>query len=281
MAPYSRSVGLRLDSREAALRGGYSGPAIKPGRSAESKLIQMVSSVDPQTLHAFVGPRLTPSEVDTLRAWIDQGATWPTSATTGSQASLAAPPKPEHWSFQPVGHSAPPAVRDQAHLRNPIDNFILARLEAEGIKPSPEADKTTLLRRVTLDLTGLPPSPAEVEQFLSDNRPDAYGRVVDRLLESQHYGEKWARHWLDLARYADSDGYEKDIIRPHAWRYRHWVIDALNRDMPFDEFLLEQIAGDLLPNATVEQRVATGFQRNAVQTERTESTSNNSAMRSW
>ena len=250
--------GLRLDSREAALRGGYSGPAIKPGKSAESMLIQMVSSVDPKRFMPLSGPRLTASEVDTLRAWIDQGARWPASAIT------VAAPKQEHWAFQPVGRPALPAVRAQAHLRNPIDNFILARLEAEGIKPSPEADKTTLLRRVKLDLTGLPPTPAEVEQFLSDSRPDAYERVVDSLLESQHYGEKWARHWLDLARYADSDGYEKDNVRPHAWRYRHWVIEALNRDMPFDEFLLEQIAGDLLPNGTVEQKVATGFQRNAV-----------------
>ena len=157
-----------------------------------------------------------------------------------------------------------PSVSDPALVRNPIDNFVLARLESKGIKPSAEAAKTTLLRRVSLDLTGLPPTLAEVEAFVSDTRPDAYERAVDRLLESPHYGEKWAREWLDLARYADSDGYEKDTVRPHAWRYRNWVIDALNRDMPYDQFVIEQIAGDLLPNATVEQKVATGFQRNAV-----------------
>ena len=256
--------GLRLDSREAALLGGYSGPAIRPGNSVESTLIQMVSSHDPKRFMPLSGPRLTSSAVDILRAWIDQGAAWPAPLTTETQASPRVPSKPIHWSFQPVARPGVPAVRTEKQVRNPIDRFILARLEAEGIKPSPEADKTTLLRRVTLDLTGLPPATAEVDQFLSDSRPDAYERVVDRLLESPHYGEKWARQWLDLSRYADSDGYEKDNVRPHAWRYRHWVIDALNRDMPFDQFLLEQIAGDLLPNATDEQKVATGFQRNAV-----------------
>ena len=256
--------GLRLDSREAALLGGYSGPAIKPGKSVESTLIQLVSSVDPKRFMPLSGPRLTSAEVDTLRAWIDQGAAWAAPPTTQSQSSPPPPSKRINWSFQPVGRPGVPAVRTQTQLRNPIDNFILARLEAEGIKPSPEADKTTLLRRVSLDLTGLPPTTAQVDQFLSDSQPDAYEGAVDRLLESPQYGEKWARYWLDLSRYADSDGYEKDNVRPHAWRYRHWVIDVLNRDMPFDQFLLEQIAGDLLPNGTVEQKVATGFQRNAV-----------------
>ena len=155
-------------------------------------------------------------------------------------------------------------VKTAAWVRNPIDQFVLARLETEGFSPSKEADKFTLLRRVSLDLTGLPASPKEVDEFISDNRPDAYQRLVDRLLASPHYGEKWARYWLDLARYADSDGYEKDQVRPHAWRYRQWVIDALNRDEPYDDFSVEQIAGDLIPNATLEQKIATGFQRNAV-----------------
>ena len=155
-------------------------------------------------------------------------------------------------------------MQKQDWVRNPIDAFVLARLETEKIEPSPEASKTTLLRRASLDLTGLPPTPAEIDDFLNDKRPDAYERAVDRLLASPHYGEKWARHWLDLARYADSDGYEKDLVRPYAWRYRHWVIDALNRDMPFDQFTVEQIAGDLLPKPTVEQRVATGFHRNVL-----------------
>ncbi len=151
-----------------------------------------------------------------------------------------------------------------AWARNGVDAFILARLEHEGIAPSPEADRRTLIRRLSLDLTGLPPSREEIAAFVDDNRHDAYERQVDRLLASPHYGEKWARHWLDLARYADSDGYEKDLPRPWAWRYRQWVIDALNRDMPYDEFTIEQIAGDLLPGATAEQKVATGFHRNAL-----------------
>src|SRR5262249_9676692 len=146
-------------------------------------------------------------------------------------------------------------------VRNPIDRFILARLEKEGLTPSPEADRVTLLRRVSLDLLGLPPSPEEVEAFRNDPRPGAYERAVDRLLQSPHYGERWARHWLDLARYADSNGYSIDAPRS-IWKYRDWVIDALNRDMPFDQFTTEQLAGDLLPGATVEQRIATGFHRN-------------------
>ena len=141
---------------------------------------------------------------------------------------------------------------------------MLSRLETEGLKPAAEADRATLIRRVSLDLIGLPPTPQEVAAFISDNRPEAYERVVDRLLQSPHYGEKWGRHWLDLARYADSDGYRRDEFRPNAWRYRHWVIEALNRDMPFDQFTIEQIAGDLLPNATAEQKVATGFHRNTL-----------------
>ncbi len=207
-----------------------------------------------------VGPRLTAAEIGLLRAWIDQGVDWPRAR----HAPTASAVQPTHWSFRKVTRPDPPAVSDRAWPRNPIDDFILARLEKEGIAPSPEAPKTTLLRRVSLDLTGLPPTPQEVDDFLRDNRPDAYERLVDRLLASPHYGEKWARYWLDLARYADSDGYEKDRSRPWAWRYRQWVIDALNRDMPFDEFTIEQLAGDLLPNRTIETLVATGFNRNTL-----------------
>lgn len=170
----------------------------------------------------------------------------------------------EHWCFRPVGRPEPPTVRSGSWIRNPIDNFVLARLEKEGISPSPEAGKATLIRRLSLDLTGLPPTPEDVTAFLKDDSADAYEKVVDRLLNSPHYGEKWARYWLDLARYADSDGFRSDGFRPHAWRYRHWVIEALNRDMPFDRFTVEQIAGDLLPGATTEQRVATGFHRNTL-----------------
>ena len=146
-------------------------------------------------------------------------------------------------------------------IANPIDAFILARLEKEKIQPSPEADRVTLIRRLSLDLLGLPPTPAEVDEFLNDPRPDTYERLVERLLASPHYGERWGRHWLDVARYADSNGYSIDAPRS-IWRYRDWVIDALNRDLPFDQFVIEQLAGDMLPDATLEQKIATGFHRN-------------------
>src|SRR5205085_12410345 len=162
----------------------------------------------------------------------------------------------------PIQTPQPPSGCNSAWPINAIDKFVLARLEAERIEPSPMADRATLILRVSLDLTGLPPTPQEVENFLADQRPDAYERLVDRLLDSPHYGEKWARYWLDLAHYADSDGYEKDLERPWAWRYRQWVIDALNRDLPYDEFTIEQLAGDLLPNRNLNTLVATGFNRN-------------------
>lgn len=251
--------GLRLDNREDALKGGNSGPVIKPGNSSGSRLIRLVSGLEEKIVMPPAGKRLTAEEIALLRAWIDQGADWP-----AVRAVSAVQAKPSHWAFQPIRRVDPPVTRNDAWVRNPIDQFVLARLEQEGVDPSPEAGKRTLIRRVSLDLTGLPPSPEEVNAFLADNRPDAYERAVDRLLASPHFGEKWARHWLDLARYADSDGYEKDYERPNAWRYRHWVIQAINNDMPFDQFTLEQIAGDLLPNATTEQKVATGFHRNTL-----------------
>lgn len=168
------------------------------------------------------------------------------------------------WSLRPVQRPQPPRVRDHAWMRTPIDAFILARLEREGMSPSPAAHPATLLRRASLDLTGLPPTENEIADFLADQRPDAWERLINRLLESRHYGEKWGRHWLDQARYADSDGYRGDAFRPNAWRWRQWVIDTLNRDVPFDQFTVEQVAGDLLPNATLDQWVATGFQRNTL-----------------
>ncbi|MBI1895109.1 MAG: PSD1 domain-containing protein [Acidobacteria bacterium] len=248
--------GLRLDDRAAALKGGVSGQVIVPGKSAESKLIQRVTSTKKSFAMPPAGGPLTAGEIATLRAWIDAGARWPQAQAKGAGAL-----KTSHWSFQPIRRPQPPPVRQSSWLRNPTDAFILARLEKEQIEPSPEASRHTLIRRLSLDLTGLPPTPAEVSEFLADARPDAYERLVDRLLASPHFGEKWARHWLDAAHYADSDGYEKDLVRPYAWRYRNWVIDAFNHDLPFDQFTIEQIAGDLLPNATTEQRVATGFHR--------------------
>ena len=249
---------LRLDSGAAILKGAKDGPVVQPGKSAESRLIERVTSSKKGFGMPPVGEPLTADQIAAIRAWIDQGAHIPAAPAVVAAAN----PKSKHWAFQPVERPDLPDVRDRAWVRNPIDRFIAARLEAEGYQPSPEADRITLLRRLSFDLIGLPPTLDEIAAFVNDNRPDAYERQVDRLLASPHYGEKWARYWLDLARYGDSDGYERDPARPNAWRYRQWVIEALNRDMPYDEFTIEQLAGDLLPNATVDEKVATGFQRN-------------------
>jgi mono/diheme cytochrome c family protein len=249
----NRTSGLALDAREEILNGGNRGPAVKVGSPGESLLIAAVEQRG--DLKMPPTGRLKEEQITVLREWIERGLPWP--------ASAAPKPKPgwDHWAFQPPKRLDPPAVRDRAWVRNPIDNFVLARLERENVKPSPEASKATLLRRVHLDLTGIPPTAAEVAAFLADASDGAYEKVVDRLLASPHYGERWGRHWLDLARYADSDGYTIDAPR-QIWKYRDWVIAALNRDMPFDQFAVEQIAGDLLPNATTDQLIATGFHRN-------------------
>lgn len=248
--PDKQKAGLRLDRKADALHGGKSGkPAIVPGQSAESELIRRVTTDDTDDLMPPKGGRLTAAQVSSLRAWIDQGADWPDTDPA------------HHWSFIKPERPAPPTVQQADWPRNPIDNFVLARLSREGLAPSPEADRTTLIRRVSLDLTGLPPTLADVDAFLADQRPGAYDRLVDRLLASPHFGEHWARWWLDLARYADSNGYQVDLARS-IWPYRDWVINALNRNMPFDEFTIEQLAGDLLPDATLEQKIATGFNRN-------------------
>ena len=260
--PSKQTNDLRLDQREAALQGGYSGRVIVPGSSAQSKLVQRVASTNDDFRMPPVGPRLTAEEIATLASWIDQGAKW--SAKPPVVTQQVAPSKQKrHWSFQPVRRPAAPRVRRQAWVRNPIDAFVLAKLESKGISPAPQADRAILIRRLNLDLLGLPPTPTEVDAFVSDTRPDAYERLVDRLLGSPHYGERWGRHWLDLARYADSDGYNHDAPR-EIWMYRDWVIGALNRDLPFDQFVIEQIAGDLLPAATKQQIVATGFHRNTL-----------------
>ena len=254
--------GLRLDGKEAAMTGGHSGPAILPGNSAESLLIHMVAGFRVKFVMPPGGPALKPEEIGLLRAWIDQGANWPEGAT--STTKVAEPEASKHWSWTPRTTPQPPAVKNEQWVQNPIDRFVLAKLESEGVEPSATADRTTLLRRMSLDLTGLPSTPEQVESFLADQSPKAVSRAVDKLLGSQAYGEKWAMHWLDQVRYADSDGYEKDDARPHAWRYRHWVINALNEDKPFSDFSVEQIAGDLLPHPTPEQLVATGFHRNTL-----------------
>ena len=260
--PTVQTNGLRVDRREAVLKGGYSGLAVNPGNSADSALIhRLASSLDGYRMPPG-GPALTTSEIGLLRAWIDQGLQW--AAAVQPQGTPSPEAASEHWAFQPIRRPEPPDLDFAGVHQNAIDRFVLARLEAEGLEASPEADRLTLLRRLSLDLVGLPPSWEEAEQFLADGSPEAYERVVDRLLDSEHYGEKWARHWLDLARYADSDGYEKDMSRPFAWRWRHWVIDALNSDMPFDEFTRLQLAADRLENPTSDQLVATGFHRNTL-----------------
>jgi hypothetical protein len=255
--PKKQKAGLRLDEKAAAMRGGSDGvEAIRPGQGDESELIRRVTSRDPEERMPPEGERLTPEQVGTLRGWIDQGAIWPESAGASDQARA-------HWAFRPPVRPAVPAVRGRNWARTPIDRFILARLEAEGLSPSPEAERSTLLRRLSLDLNGLPPSVEEVESFVADPRADAYERAVERQLASPHHGECWGRPWLDAARYADSDGYEKDKSR-FVWFYRDWVINALNRDLPYDRFIIEQIAGDQLPGASQDQVVATGFLRNSM-----------------
>ena len=249
--------GLRLDRRENALAGGHSGPAILPGDSANSRLIHMVAGYQVKVLMPPAGDPLTESEIGLLRGWIDQGAIW-TEDRDGAQAAAARPSKSEHWAFQPIRRPEVPRGM------NAIDYFVREKLRREGVEPAPAADRSTLLTRATLDLTGLVPTVDERRAFLEDTREGAYERVVDRLISSAHFGEKQAIHWLDQVRYADSDGYAKDYARPHAWRYRRWVISAINQSMSFDRFSTEQIAGDLLPNSTLEQRVATGFHRNTL-----------------
>ncbi|HMP60684.1 MAG TPA: PSD1 and planctomycete cytochrome C domain-containing protein [Gemmatales bacterium] len=259
--PNKQRSGLRLDAGAEVLKGGNEGPILTAGKSAESALIHLVAGWEPDRRMPPDGEPLNPTQIAKLRAWIDQGAK---IDAADAPAVTARPPSSDHWSFQPISTPPVPEVKAAKWARTPIDRFILARLEQEGVAPSSEADPITLMRRLYLDLLGLPPRPEEIEDFLNDRGEGAYERLVDRLLASPHYGERWGRHWLDLARYADSDGYEKDLGRPWAWRYRHWVIDAFNRDLPFDQFTLEQLAGDLLPSPTPEQLAATGFHRNTL-----------------
>ena len=255
--PEQQQGKLRLDSRQAALRGGQSGKIVLPGNSAESSLYQRVAGLN-DLVRMPMGGELAADEIGLIRNWIDEGAEWPEAA------GLAEGETPgQHWAFVAPKRPSLPQVRNEAWPANAIDYFILTRLEQEKLSPSPEADRIVLLRRLSLDLVGLPPSIEEVETFLADRRPDAYERQVERLLASPHYGERWGRHWLDAARYADSDGFEKDKPR-RVWFYRDWVINALNRDLPYDDFIIQQLAGDLLPDAGQDQIVATGFLRNSM-----------------
>lgn len=255
--PDSQEGGLRLDIRRRALLGGDTGPTIRPGFSAKSELVKRIVSDDSASRMPQGKEPLTPAEIALLKRWIDAGAIWPDELAGNEGHS-------DHWSFNTVQRPEIPLIRLHAWIRTPIDSFVLAKLEQANFEPSREANRRTLIRRLSLDLLGLPPAPADVQAFVDDSRPDAYEQLVDRLLNSQHFGERWGKHWLDLARFAESDGYENDASRPHAWRYRDWVINAVNDDMPFDQFTIQQLAGDLLENAEPAHRIATAFHRNTL-----------------
>ncbi len=244
---------LRLDTAGELAKGGQSGRTVVPGDAGHSPLVAAVLGQGGAERMPYKKPPLSDEEIDVLRRWIDAGARAP------AQEIPSLPPV--HWAFVPPIRPVPPVLKGAAGIRNPIDPFVLAPLERAGIRPSPEADRATLIRRVSLDLTGLPPTSAEVDAFFEDEQPQAYERLVERLLASPHYGERWGRLWLDAARYADSNGYSIDAPR-QIWPYRDWVIEAFNRDQPFDEFTIDQLAGDLRPGATLAQQVATGFHRN-------------------
>jgi uncharacterized protein DUF1553/uncharacterized protein DUF1549/cytochrome c/F5/8 type C domain-containing protein len=254
--------GFRLDARRIALRGGNSGdPAIVPGHPEQSRLVALIHGEKVEGGDALVmppkGERLDDATIGKIEQWIRQGAPWP-DELAGDELIH------EHWSFVPPRRPSLPDVKRTAWPRNAADYFVLAKLEANGLDPSPEAGRATLARRVALDLTGLPPALAEVDAFVADGEPQAYERYVRSMLAKPSFGERWARPWLDLARYADSMGYGSDPLRPWMWRWRDWVIDAFNRNMPFDQFTIEQLAGDLLPNPTNDQLLATAFHRNTM-----------------
>lgn len=243
-----RKADLRLDTRQGTFAKRDSGPLLVPGKPDESEIYARIIS-DDHTTHMpppKSGKTLTPKQIALIKKWIEEGAKWNS-----------------HWAFEPPQRPAMSKVAEGGWVRNPIDAFVLSRLEREGLKHAPEADRVTLLRRVSLDLVGLPPTIAEIDSFLADKSDRAYENAVDRLLASPHYGERWARIWLDAARYADSDGYEKDKSR-QVWAYRDWVINAFNRNLPYDRFLINQIAGDLVPHPTQDEIVATGFLRNSM-----------------
>ncbi len=257
------SGGLSLTSRSAALKGGISGASLAPGKAEQSLIIKAVNydgrKMPPQG-------RLPKAHIDTLTKWVAMGAPWP-KEKEGTAPPVKHGPPPvnaetmKFWSFQPVKAMAPPTVKTAAWARNPIDRFILSKLEANGLAPAPPAARAVLIRRAYYDMIGLPPSPAEVEAFVKDASPNAWEKVVDRLLASPHYGERWARHWLDLVRYAETNSFERDDPKPFVWRYRDYVIRSLNDDKPYDRFVREQIAGDELPDATNETLIATGYYR--------------------
>jgi mono/diheme cytochrome c family protein len=259
--PEKQSSGLRLDSPAALRAGGDSGPAVVPGKPKESLLIRAINHEGPEMPPKT---RLKPAEIAALTEWVQMGAPWPEARPVPPVSATAAK---SHWSFQPLTDPPVPRVQDASWPKSGVDYFILAALEARGLTPVGPADKRTLLRRVTFDLTGLPPTPEEVAAFLADDSPEAFARVVDRLLAAPAYGERWGRHWLDVVRYADTAGDNSDYPIPQHYKYRNWVIRAFNQDKPYDQFLREQIAGDLLPASSDQDKhdklIATGYLANA------------------
>jgi hypothetical protein len=262
--PAKQKGGLRLDSRDAALKGGENGPAVVPGRRDDSLLVEAIHY---EGLEMPPTGKLDPEKIAILTRWVELGAPWPASDPSAT-AATAPPTQPRitnedrnYWAFQPVRPRSVPITPGDRWSRTAIDRFLFARLTAEGLEPAAEADRHTLIRRATFDLTGLPPTPEEVDAFLADPDPCSYECLVDRLLSSPRYGERWARHWLDLVRYAESDGYRADAFRPETWRYRDYVIRALNDDMPYDQFVTEQLAGDELAPGDPGMMVANTFLR--------------------
>ncbi|HEY7308187.1 MAG TPA: DUF1553 domain-containing protein [Gemmataceae bacterium] len=262
--PEKQKGGLRLDSAAALRKGGDSGPVVLPGKAKESLLLRAVKREGPK-----MPPKeaLKPEEVAALTEWVKRGAVWPKGEQTSSAERDPQHARRTHWAFRPVGDPPPPVVRDNDWPRNAVDRFILAAMEKRGLRPVAPADRRTLIRRATFDLIGLPPTPEEIDAFLADDSPDAFAKVVDQLLASPAYGERWGRHWLDLVRYADTAGDNSDYPIPQHYKYRNWVVRAFNRDQPYDEFLREQFAGDLMPAANAEDRrdkiLATGYLANA------------------
>jgi mono/diheme cytochrome c family protein len=259
--------GLDITSRESLLRGGESGPSVVPGKPQSSLLYQLVTHAKEPAM-PNKKPKLARGDLAAISDWIKAGVpysralskgTTPTSNQTRGEFAITDDDR-QHWAFQPIKRPAPPTISNpQSAIRNPIDQFILAKLRAAGLQPAPPATKETLIRRVTLDLIGLPPTPKEIDAFLADTSPQAYERLIDRLLASPHYGERWGRHWLDLARFAETDGFEHDAVRPHSWRYRDYVVHAFNADKPYDRFIREQLAGDELWPDDSDALIATGF----------------------
>jgi len=259
--PDTQESRLRLDVRHRAFKGGDFGPVILPGKSTDSELIKRVTHGDPERAMPPDDP-LSADEIRLLTDWIDAGANWPETAADKLARETDHDPRLDHWAWQPLAKPAvPAALPGLADSGNPIDRFLAEKLAEKGLAPAPLADRRTLIRRLSYDLTGLPPTPAEVEAFLTDPAADAdaYEQLLDRLLASPHYGERWARHWLDIAHYADTHGFERDQLRPTAWRYRDWVIKAFNDDLPYDEFLRRQLAGDVIAPDDPAFTVAAGF----------------------